>query len=35
VAALDCPVAYSPSLEEAILPSSATVLRAIKDTAAY
>ena len=35
VAALDCPVAYSPTLEEAILPGSTAILRAIKDTAAY
>jgi 2-oxoisovalerate dehydrogenase E1 component len=35
VAALDCPVAYWPDLEEEILPSSAKVLAAIKDTAKY
>ena len=35
VAALDTPVAYYPELEEAILPQSADVLKAIKDTAAY
>ena len=35
VAAMDCPVAYSPELEEAILPQSADVLAAIKDLAAY
>jgi 2-oxoisovalerate dehydrogenase E1 component len=35
VAAMDCPVAYAPDLEEAILPQSADVLRAIKDLAAY
>jgi 2-oxoisovalerate dehydrogenase E1 component len=35
VAALDAPVAYSPGLEEVILPQSADVLRAIKDVAAY
>ena len=35
VAALDCPVAYSPVLEETILPGSATVLDAIRSTAAY
>ncbi len=35
VAALDCPVAYSPPLEEAILPGAPDVLRAIRDTAAY
>jgi 2-oxoisovalerate dehydrogenase E1 component len=35
VAALDCPVAYAPALEEAILPGSADVLKAIKALAAY
>jgi 2-oxoisovalerate dehydrogenase E1 component len=35
VAALDCPVAYYPDLEEAILPQSADVLAAIKKLAAY
>jgi 2-oxoisovalerate dehydrogenase E1 component len=35
VAALDCPVAYSPDLEEEILPQAADVLAAIKETAAY
>jgi 2-oxoisovalerate dehydrogenase E1 component len=35
VAALDCPVAYAPNLEEAILPGSADVLKAIKSLAAY
>jgi 2-oxoisovalerate dehydrogenase E1 component len=35
VAALDTPVAYFPDLEEAILPQSADVLKAIKDVAAY
>jgi 2-oxoisovalerate dehydrogenase E1 component len=35
VAAMDCPVAYSPELERAILPQSADVLKAIKETAAY
>jgi 2-oxoisovalerate dehydrogenase E1 component len=35
VAALDTPVAYFPDLEEAILPQSADILKAIKDTAAY
>jgi 2-oxoisovalerate dehydrogenase E1 component len=35
VAALDCPVAYAPVLEEVILPSSADVLKAIRAQAAY
>ena len=35
VAALDCPVAYSPNLEEVILPQSADVLKAIMDLSAY
>ena len=35
VAALDTPVAYSPDLEEVILPGSANVLDAIRDTARY
>ncbi len=35
VAAMDCPVAYCPDLEEVILPQSADVLAAIKDIAAY
>jgi 2-oxoisovalerate dehydrogenase E1 component len=35
VAALDTPVAYAPDLEEAILPQSADVLRAIQDIARY
>ena len=35
VAALDCPVAYAPVLEEAILPGSADVLKAIRVVAAY
>ena len=35
VAALDTPVAYYPDLEEAILPQSADVLKAIKETARY
>ena len=35
VAAMDCPVAYAPELEKAILPQAAHVLQAIKDTAAY
>jgi 2-oxoisovalerate dehydrogenase E1 component len=35
VAAMDCPVAYYPDLEEAILPQSSDVLAAIKAIAAY
>jgi 2-oxoisovalerate dehydrogenase E1 component len=35
VAALDAPVAYCPDLEEEILPQSADVLAAIRETAAY
>src|SRR5688500_12951234 len=35
VAALDCPVAYAPVLEEAILPGSGDVLKAIRTVAAY
>jgi 2-oxoisovalerate dehydrogenase E1 component len=35
VASLDCPVAYAPALEEAILPGSADVLKAIRTVAAY
>ena len=35
VAALDCPVAYYPDLEEVILPQSADVLKAIQDIARY
>jgi 2-oxoisovalerate dehydrogenase E1 component len=35
VAALDVPVAYYPDLEEAILPQSADVLKAILDVARY
>ena len=35
VASLDCPVAYAPVLEEAILPGSADVLKAIRSVAAY
>jgi 2-oxoisovalerate dehydrogenase E1 component len=35
VAAMDCPVAYCPDLEEVILPQSADVLAAIKKLAAY
>jgi 2-oxoisovalerate dehydrogenase E1 component len=35
VAALDAPVAYYPALEEAILPQSADVLKAVLDVAHY
>src|SRR5262249_40301487 len=35
VGALDCPVAYCPDLEEAILPSSGAVLTAIRETARF
>jgi 2-oxoisovalerate dehydrogenase E1 component len=35
VAAMDCPVAYCPDLEEVILPQSSDILAAIKDLAAY
>jgi pyruvate/2-oxoglutarate/acetoin dehydrogenase E1 component len=35
VAALDCPVAYAPVLEEAILPGAADVLREIRALASY
>lgn len=35
VAAMDCPVAYCPDLEEVILPGSADVLKAILETARY
>jgi 2-oxoisovalerate dehydrogenase E1 component len=35
VAALDCPVAYAPVLEEQILPNTADVLAAIRSLAAY
>ena len=35
VASLDCPVAYAPVLEEAILPGSADVLQAIRALVAY
>ena len=35
VASLDCPVAYAPVLEEAILPGSADVLKAIRTLVAY
>jgi 2-oxoisovalerate dehydrogenase E1 component len=35
VGALDTPVAYSPELEEAILPQTHDILKAIKDTVRY
>jgi len=35
VGALDAPVAYSPELEEAILPQTPDILKAIKDTVRY
>ena len=35
VGALDTPVAYNPELEDAILPQTADVLKAIHETAAY
>ena len=35
VAALDCPVAYSPVLEEAILPQSADILGVLREVARY
>ena len=35
VAALDTPVAYSPDLEEAILPQASDILEAVIDTAKY
>ena len=35
VAALDCPVAYAPVLEERILPGSPDVLKAIRTVARY
>jgi 2-oxoisovalerate dehydrogenase E1 component len=35
VGALNVPVAYCPDLEEAILPQSADILRAIRETATY
>jgi 2-oxoisovalerate dehydrogenase E1 component len=35
VAALDCPVAYAPDLEEEILPQSSDVLNAIRDVCRY
>jgi 2-oxoisovalerate dehydrogenase E1 component len=35
VGALNCPVAYCPDLEEAILPQTADILHAIRETAEY
>jgi 2-oxoisovalerate dehydrogenase E1 component len=35
VAAMDCPVAYAPDLEEVILPQWGDVLQAIRDSVAY
>jgi 2-oxoisovalerate dehydrogenase E1 component len=35
IGALNVPVAYSPALEEAILPQSADILNAIRETATY
>jgi 2-oxoisovalerate dehydrogenase E1 component len=35
VAAMDCPVAYCPDLEEVILPQSSDVLQAIRESAKY
>jgi 2-oxoisovalerate dehydrogenase E1 component len=35
VASLDCPVAYAPVLEEAILPGSPDILKAIRTIVAY
>jgi pyruvate/2-oxoglutarate/acetoin dehydrogenase E1 component len=35
VAAMDCPVAYCPDLEEVILPQSSDVLAAIRELARY
>jgi 2-oxoisovalerate dehydrogenase E1 component len=35
VAAMDCPVAYCPDLEEVILPQSGDVLQAIRDVSRY
>jgi 2-oxoisovalerate dehydrogenase E1 component len=35
VGALDTPVAYCPDLEDAILPQSADILKAIRETARY
>ena len=35
VAALDSPVAYAPKLEDVILPQKDTMVRAIRETAAF
>jgi 2-oxoisovalerate dehydrogenase E1 component len=35
VASLDTPVAYSPGLEEAILPNASDILDAVRETARY
>jgi 2-oxoisovalerate dehydrogenase E1 component len=35
VASLDTPVAYSPGLEEAILPNASDILEAVRTTAQY
>ena len=35
VAALDCPVAYAPVLEEAILPQASDILDAVREVASY
>ncbi len=35
VAALDCPVAYAPVLEEAILPQASDILDAVREVAGY
>ena len=35
VGALNVPVAYSPDLEEAILPQASNILNAVRDTARY
>jgi 2-oxoisovalerate dehydrogenase E1 component len=35
VAAMDCPVAYCPALEEVILPQSGDVLAAVREVARY